>query len=159
MCLNGVVSISTFPWNPVVDALILGEKKCKGFVRGYYPLLFDTLPEMPFWKDIVPFLAEPVENVCSNPLRLALNESDLKRKSKGFGEKLTSSFICYLSIVFLGRVTLGRASSRASQSVSWSLIPQGTPLRSPLSSVSVRVIRCWDSNRKTLGGKDNLTWE
>jgi len=83
MCLNGVVSISTFPWNPVVDALILGEKKCKGFVRGYYPLLFDTLPEMPFWKDIVPFLAEPVENVCSNPLRLALNESDLKRKSKG----------------------------------------------------------------------------
>ena len=39
------------------------------FTRGYYPLLFDTLPEMPFWKDFVPFRVEPVEKVGSNPLR------------------------------------------------------------------------------------------
>jgi hypothetical protein len=38
-------------------------------VRGYEPLLFDTLPEMPFWKDFALFRAELVENVGSNPLR------------------------------------------------------------------------------------------
>jgi hypothetical protein len=33
------------------------------------PLLFVTLPEMPFWKDIVPFSAELVEDEGRNPLR------------------------------------------------------------------------------------------
>ena len=38
-------------------------------VRDNRPLLFVTLPEMPFRKVVVPFSAEPVENVGRNPLR------------------------------------------------------------------------------------------
>jgi len=42
----------------------------RGLVRGNKPLLFDTLPEMPFWKEYVPFSPEPVILMGSNPLRL-----------------------------------------------------------------------------------------
>ena len=42
-------------------------------MRGNKPLLFVTLPEMPFWKVVVPFPAEPVENVGSNPLRSTIS--------------------------------------------------------------------------------------
>ena len=45
-------------------------------MRGYQPLLFDTLPEMPFWKDFVLFRVEPGEKVGSNPLRFGLQKSD-----------------------------------------------------------------------------------
>jgi len=41
----------------------------KEFVRGHHPLVFDILPEMPFWKDCIPLSAEPAEDVGSNPLR------------------------------------------------------------------------------------------
>jgi len=42
--------------------------------RGPKPLLFVTLPEMPFWKDYVPLSAEPVEKVGSNLLRSTIVE-------------------------------------------------------------------------------------
>jgi hypothetical protein len=38
-------------------------------VRGQKPLLFVALPEMPFWKVVVPSSSEPVEDVGSNLLR------------------------------------------------------------------------------------------
>jgi hypothetical protein len=44
-------------------------------VRGPKPLVFGTLPEMPFWKDYVPFSAEPVILVGSNPLRSTTKRS------------------------------------------------------------------------------------
>jgi hypothetical protein len=40
----------------------------KGFVRGYSPLPFDTLPEMPKTRGIVPSIAEPVISAGTNPV-------------------------------------------------------------------------------------------
>jgi hypothetical protein len=45
------------------------ENKKERFDGGPKPLLFGTLPEMPFWEVLVPFPAEPVEDVGRNPLR------------------------------------------------------------------------------------------
>jgi hypothetical protein len=47
----------------------------RGLARGYEPLLFVTLPEMPYRKVVVPFSAEPVENVGRNPLRSTTKRS------------------------------------------------------------------------------------
>jgi hypothetical protein len=36
------------------------ERKMEGLVRGYEPLVFDTLPEMPYIGVDVPELGEPL---------------------------------------------------------------------------------------------------
>lgn len=43
-------------------------RKCKGFERGYEPLVPDTLPKMPYIRGVVPSDAEPVIPVGTNPV-------------------------------------------------------------------------------------------
>jgi hypothetical protein len=60
-----------------------------------------------------------------------------KRKRKGFD---------YLSMVLLGEDSLVRAFSRVSQSVSWSLIPQGPPWFSEKTIGEERPFEKWRWN-------------
>ncbi|UCE91131.1 MAG: hypothetical protein JSV90_06835 [Methanobacteriota archaeon] len=58
-------------------------------MRGPKPLLFVALPEMPFWKVDVPFLAETVVLVGSNPF----GPSFLREKAIGADETDLSAVI------------------------------------------------------------------
>jgi len=61
--------------------------------------------------------------------------SEPKRERKGFG---------HLSILLLGKDALGRALSRVSQPVSWSLIPKGPSLSCPNKNLIPQTgIVCW----------------
>ena len=50
-------------------------------MRGYEPLVSDTLPKMPYIRGVVPSDAEPVVPVGTNPVELTLapgNQENLK---------------------------------------------------------------------------------